>query len=59
MKKHYLKPDAEYIAFYSDEEITSVQPLDKFANNDGGSGDLGEMSNVQQPGPVPPGLDWD
>ena len=28
MKKNYLKPDAEFIAFYSDEEIARVIPLD-------------------------------
>lgn len=29
MKKEYLKPDAEYIAFYSDKDIAAVLPLDE------------------------------
>ena len=28
MKKEYLKPDAEYTAFYSDKDIAAVLPLE-------------------------------
>ena len=31
-KKSYQKPLAEYIAFYSDEEIASTLPLADYAN---------------------------
>lgn len=31
MKKEYLKPDAEYINFYSEEEITSISLEDGIA----------------------------
>ena len=48
LKKNYEKPQAEYIAFYTNEEIASNQPLGgihTFANdtdgNAGVSGDLG------------------
>ena len=27
MKKNYVKPDVEHIAFYSDEDIATVLPL--------------------------------
>ena len=58
MKKNYLKPDAEFIAFYSDEEIAADLDIKDYANeNDGG--DIGDLSNVQKPGIVPPGVDWD
>ncbi len=34
-KKEYLKPNAEYIVFYSEEEITAVMPsVDSFASED-------------------------
>ena len=58
MKKHYLKPDAEYIAFYSDEEIAADLDIKDYANENNG-GDISDLSNVQKPGIVPPGLDWD
>ena len=41
MKKIYEKPKAEYIAFYSDEEIASNLPLAKYANSEGGGGIIG------------------
>ena len=62
MKKIYLKPDAEYISFYSDEEITSVQPLDKYANGSG-DGDMDpDLSGAGEVKPLPGGGgygDWD
>ena len=36
MKKTYVKPNAEYIAFYSDEEIARTIPLEEGALSDGG-----------------------
>ncbi len=44
MKKIYLKPDAEYIAFYSDEDIAAVLPLEDNIDGDliGGSTGAGE-----------------
>ena len=33
MKKNYVKPDAEYVAFYSDEDIASVLPIDRYKNS--------------------------
>ena len=38
LKKKYQKPSAEFIAFYSDEEITSNMPLATYANDDGSMG---------------------
>lgn len=49
MKKIYLKPNAEYIAFYSDEDIAAVLPLDENIDVEVG----GSMGT----GPIPPG--WD
>ncbi len=34
-KKNYQKPLAEYIAFYSDEEIASTLPLADYATRSG------------------------
>ncbi len=47
MKKTYLKPDIEFISFYSEEEIASVEidPGDETI-----SGDMGTTSFL--------GLDW-
>jgi hypothetical protein len=27
MKKTYLKPEAEYVSFYSEEDVTNAMPL--------------------------------
>lgn len=32
LKRNYQKPVAEYVAFYSNEEITSTLPLANYAN---------------------------
>ena len=37
MKKLYITPDAEYISFYSEEEITAVADVDYYAME--GNGD--------------------
>ena len=39
MKKNYLKPDAEYITFYSEEAITAELDIEDYADGDvvGGS----------------------
>ena len=37
-KKLYIKPDAEYVAFYSDEELNASLPIggiDTYANENG------------------------
>ena len=41
MKKNYLKPDAEYITFYSDKEITTKLDITNYANDDGDGGVIG------------------
>lgn len=41
MKKEYLKPDAEFIKFYSLEEITA----NEVGGNAGASGNLGTDDN--------------
>ena len=46
LKKNYEKPMAEYISFYTEEELTADMPLERYANEDsegnaGISGDLG------------------
>lgn len=47
-KKIYIKPEAKYVVFYSEEEITARLKLPQYANDDGGfdiptlSGSLGE-----------------
>ena len=41
MKKKYLKPDAEYIAFYSNEEIAKVLPLENHLEGDKPTGENG------------------
>lgn len=41
MKKNYLKPDAEYITFYSDKEITTKLDINTYANDDGDGGVIG------------------
>lgn len=45
-KKIYVKPDAEYISFYTEEEIMSVQNIADYANETGGDmgGDMGGTS---------------
>ena len=44
-KKIYVKPDAEYISFYSEEEIMSVQNIADYANETGdGNVDAGNAS---------------
>lgn len=45
MKKNYLKPNAEHIAFYSEEDIAVVLPLE---DNIEGRPELGE--SVVDPG---------
>lgn len=49
MKKIYEKPDAEYITFYSDEDIASVLPLNDFNGVGGGTGVGSDMSAVTPP----------
>ena len=41
MKKNYLKPDAEYITFYSDKEIAADLDIKDYANDDGNGGVVG------------------
>jgi len=43
MKKIYLKPDAEYIAFYSDKDIAAVLPLEDY--NDVIQGSITDVPN--------------
>ena len=33
----YVKPEAKYVVFYSEEEITADMALDTYANEPGGS----------------------
>ena len=44
MKKEYLKPEAEYIVFYTEEEIADIMPpVDSYTGsgeNDGATGNL-------------------
>ena len=54
MKKNYLKPDAEFIAFYSDEDIAAVLPLENYANE--GSG--GVLGGSVESGDAPEGWDY-
>jgi hypothetical protein len=58
-KKFYVKPTAEYIAFYSDEEITADLPLGDIQTyaNDGGSGTI--MSGTMGEGTLEPGIPLD
>ena len=39
MKKRYLKPDAEYVSFYTEEAITDVLPLNEGEILSGGLGE--------------------
>ena len=45
MKKTYLKPEAEYVSFYSVEDVTDVMPLED--NAAGTSGYVGSDDNEQ------------
>ena len=45
MKKTYLKPEAEYVSFYSEEDITGIS-LDQ-VTGENTSGFLGEDDNDQ------------
>lgn len=54
MKKIYEKPKAEYIAFYSDEEIAANLPLAQYANDDGEGGIIGGSGGVGDGG-----ADWE
>ena len=55
-EKIYIKPKAEHIAFYSEEEITAVaEPVDKYAYADDGiigeggiSGGMGTGSDNEE-----------
>lgn len=50
-KKIYVKPDAEYISFYSEEEIMSVQNIADYANETGdGNADAGNASGGLEEG---------
>ena len=53
MKKIYVKPDAEYILFYSDEEITRDIPLSEgmqhLGNDMGGGVMSGTLDDVENP----------
>jgi hypothetical protein len=45
MKKIYSKPEAKYVSFYSEEEITAKLDVNDFAGSSGASdlsGDMGE-----------------
>ena len=44
LKKNYQKPTAEYIAFYSNEEIASTLPLATYANESDDSNITGGVS---------------
>ena len=50
-EKNYIKPKAEHIAFYSEEEITAVAlPVQYYANSDDGMG--GDFGGISSSGPV-------
>ena len=59
MKKIYLKPDAEYVSFYSDDEIMAKQTLGSIQEyaaqedsaNDGMSGNLSGVGGGVGEGP--------
>ena len=59
LKKVYEKPTAEYIAFYSDEEITSNLPLENYANSDGSMGGNAGVSGNLGTGDIRPGVPLD
>ena len=44
MKKNYLKPEAKYVSFYSEDEITSVLDVNDFTGSTTSdvNGSLGE-----------------
>lgn len=50
MKKIYLKPDAEYVSFYSDDEIMAKQTLGSIqyyaTEDDSSDGVTGNLSGV-------------
>ena len=50
MKKIYVKPNAEYITFYSEEEIARVIPLEEGSESDVGGGVVGgSVSDTDKP----------
>ena len=55
-EKIYIKPKAEHIAFYSDEEIAAELPIANYANGDGMEGGLGGMSGNLGTGDLEPGV---
>lgn len=52
LKKNYEKPNAEYIAFYSEQEIAAELPLELYANEDINAGISGGMGT----GDIRPGV---
>lgn len=56
-KRIYEKPSAEYIAFYSDEEIAADLPLKNYANDS--MGGVGGMSGSMGSGETEPGIGLD
>lgn len=57
--KKYVKPNAEYILFYSDEELTIS--LEEGTESEGGDGTVGGdgMSTTEGTKPVDPDLGWE
>lgn len=54
-EKNYIKPKAEHIAFYSEEEITAVAPpVQSFVNSDPEGGVVGGSQVI-----VPGNPDWE
>lgn len=58
--KRYLKPDAEYILFYSDEELLSLS-LEEGAESEGGDGTVGgdTFSGSEGSKPIDPEDQWE
>lgn len=45
MKKNYVKPDAEYVAFYSDKDIATVLPLEDYGDDNVIHGSITDVPN--------------